>query len=147
MPSDPNPAGNPLEHESLPASLTAYAGDYSNGNEQFKVSLNSSENTVSVIRISNGIQNIVLSLFYHDGYLYDQALNRYYFTSIEKQDYLVTFSKEFSCDNILVERLAKIENPIHLRIQINGQQWLRRNIKPYEGLLLDSSNIITILEC
>ena len=45
--------------------------------------------------------------------------------------------------SIGLQKLEQIQSAQQLKIDINGKQWLRRNVKPYEEKALSNSHVIT----
>jgi hypothetical protein len=80
--------------------------------------------------------------FYNNGYFYDDQGNRSYFSTIGGAGYHI-ISTSFGMDMINLQKLDKVQNPQHLKVDMNGKQWLRRNVKPYEGKALSRSHVIT----
>jgi hypothetical protein len=61
---------------------------------------------------------------------------------VDGRGYLVGYSEVLKIDSIELEKLAAIESPQSLEIDLNGKQWLRRNVHSYEGTMFVPSHLI-----
>jgi hypothetical protein len=133
----------PAVPQTIPYQDEVFSGNYFAGDSGvINISFDMEENTVTGTIRKDGTEIPVFSLFYNDGCYYDGKGTLYYFTTVNSQDYLVTTLSELNLDAIALQKLAEIENPQELRVDINGKQWLRRNVKPFEGAMLYSTHVV-----
>jgi CubicO group peptidase (beta-lactamase class C family) len=132
----------PLEHQNIPDELRVFDGYYiGDVGMLFKVSFVLQKITVTGYDTSTGNETPVVSLFYNNGYFSDDQGNRSYFSTIDGSHYHII--SRFGMDMINLQRLNKVQNPRSLKIDMNGKQWLRRNVKPFEGKALSRSHVVT----
>lgn len=121
----------PLQPQSIPEQYAVFGGYYA---PLMRISFDFKENTVSLLAIEQGIETHASSLFYHDGYFYDNRGGRSYFISIDGQDYFVSSGFNNMIDMITAQKLKKLDKPQSLRIDIDGKQWLIRNARRFDGI-------------
>jgi hypothetical protein len=123
----------PLEVEPVPSEYKAFEGYYggSSGN-LYQVQIDEESNSVNIFSFNDGQMIPAVSFFYKNGYLYDENVSKSkcYFSTLGDQNYFVYSS--FDMDFLYMEKLEALDEPKSLMIGINGVQWLRRNVKPYE---------------
>lgn len=127
----------PAEPQAIPKEYTGFEGYYSSGNNLVKVAIDLKENTVNLSTLKRGVETPAGSLIYNGGYLYDETGERSYFTAVGDKQYYVGSS---AVDNIQAEKLVKLADPQSLRIDMNGKQWVRRNVKPFESISIASGH-------
>ncbi|MDD5702027.1 MAG: serine hydrolase [Dehalococcoidales bacterium] len=132
----------PLEHQAMPPEDTRYSGYYSTGDNIVRISFNTENNTVTGNTLKYGVETPTLSLFYNNGYYVNPSGSRSYFITIDGKDYLVGNQSKYGLDMVAVQKLAEQENPQKLRIDIDGKQWLRRNVKPFEAAMLNIAHVV-----
>jgi len=132
----------PPEPQAIPGGDISFEGYYTNGTDTLRISFDTEENTVTGYTLKNGEETPMLSLFYNNGYYIDKTGSRYYFTTIDGKDYLITNVSKFNLDMVAMQKLAEPEPPQSLRIDVNGKQWLRRNMKPYESPMFYISYVV-----
>jgi len=123
----------PPQPQDIPAQYAAFDGYYI---PLMRISFDFTENTVSLLAIEQGRETQTSSLFYSDGYFYDNSGGRFYFISIDGHDYFVSSAAIFNntIDLIHAQKLKKLDKPQSLRIDINTKQWLIRNAKRFDGI-------------
>ena len=132
----------PLEPQAIPHADTNFGGYYSNGDNIIEISFNTEKNTVTGNILNNGKETPLLSLFYNNGFYISAEGDRYYFITVDNKDYLVRNIPKYGLDMVLIQKMAQLENPQTLRIDVNGKQWLRRNIEPFEATMFIKSYIV-----
>jgi len=132
----------PLEPQAIPPEDTHYGGYYSSGDNIVRISFNTDKNTVTGNILNDGKETPMLSLFYNNGYYINAAGDRYYFITVNNKDYLVRNVLKYGLDMVFMQKMAQLENPGRLRIDVNGKQWLRRNVKPFEATMFTRSYVV-----
>jgi hypothetical protein len=138
MDDKPSPVSKPPQPQSIPPQYAVFEGYFA---PLMRISFNLKANTVDVIVIEKGTEMLTSSLYYSDGYFYDAAGKKSYFTSVDGQDYYVSVSG-FDTDMITAQKLKKIDKPQSLKINVNGQLWLIRNAKPFDGIFMATTTHI-----
>ncbi len=81
-----------------------------------------------------------MCLYYSEGAFYSDD-SQLYFATVDGEQYAVMKSS-IGFDMVYMHRLPAIEAPCSMAIEMNGKQWLRRNVKPFEGALLADSHLV-----
>jgi CubicO group peptidase (beta-lactamase class C family) len=133
----------PPEQHNIPRELKMFEGYYIGERGMlFKIAFELQKATVTGYHSSTGKENSIVSLFYNSGYFNDDQGIRSYFSTVSGAIYHI-ISTSFGMDLINLQKLDEVQNPQHLKIDMNGKQWLRRNVKAFEGKTLSSSHVIT----
>ncbi|MCX5796704.1 MAG: serine hydrolase [Elusimicrobia bacterium] len=125
----------PMEPQKIPAEELKFGGYYSSG-KLAQISFDKDKNAVTVYALQGEEKTPKLSLIYNGGYYYDKDGHKFYFASIDGKDYLAAYSPALQTDSIVMQRLDALKNPRSLKTDMDGKQWLRRNVYPFEGLYL-----------
>lgn len=128
MSSKPTPVARPPQAQPIPAQYAGFEGYFA---PLQRIAFDMKANTVTMYAINAGVESPVNSLIYHDGYFYDAKGIPSYFASVDGQDYLVSKVPLWGLDNVVAQKLKKIDKPVALRADLNGKLWLMRNTKPF----------------
>jgi CubicO group peptidase (beta-lactamase class C family) len=132
----------PVLPQALPEDYAKYDGYYvgSSGNLS-RICVDSENDRVNIHSFINGEMLPAATFYYNNGNLYDEPFNEnyYYFLSTENKDYLMLSA--LGTDYLYMEKLEALSNPRSLIIDIEGKQWLRRNVRPFEINTLASNHI------
>lgn len=128
----PGSISKPRQPQQIPPQYAAFSGYYA---PPMKISFDLKENVVRVMGIENGIEKQTSSLYYNDGYFYDDAGLESYFTSFDGEYFYVSASG-LNINMIKAQKLKTIDKPVSLKFDINGKLWLIRNAKPIDGVFL-----------
>jgi CubicO group peptidase (beta-lactamase class C family) len=134
------PISAPATPESIPAQYASFQGYYS---LHYCISVDFDANIcyLGVFDSGSGVWQSV-PLYYCDNYFYTETGVRFYLVSVDEQDYLLASI----CNNRLYvvygQRIREVDNPLTLSIDINGEQWLRRNVQPFEALTYAPSHMV-----
>ena len=128
---------------SIPASYTAFQGYYA---PKFNVTFDFTSNICHVATLEGTGASAPLDLTYHgDYFLASDESTKLKFVTVDGENCLLV-----SCIGNLVytiygEQLTQLQTPLSLSTDINGAQWLRRNIGPYEQTppTLSPSHVVT----
>lgn len=123
----------PPEAQKLPKGYASFGGYYANDSECDQIVFDMEKNTVTLNKLKGEEKTPGLSLIYNNGYFYNKDGGRFYFTSIGGEDYFVCpfIGKT---DVIGLQKVKLAEKPQSLKIDMNGKQWLRRNVYPFESV-------------
>ena len=135
-------AKRPLTAQPFPPELVTYEGYYSNGNNLLRIKLDPAQNRLLLYITNEGQEVEMASALYNDGY-FDAKGTKYYFTTVDDRHYLVEFSAKYKIDTIAAQKIQPVISPITLTAVVDGRQWLRRNAKAYEGLILTAGHVLT----
>jgi hypothetical protein len=133
------PVSKPPTPQTIPSQYASFEGFYLTN---FNVSFNLGENACTFAVVVNGQVVQSSPMTYRDGYFYGPTGNRFAFISIDGQDYLVTWAFGNNMATIVGQKLQKLDNPLSLKIDINGTQWLRRNVRPFEAMSATASHFL-----
>lgn len=124
----------PPKPEKIPQNLATYAGYYGGDGKLCKVVFDMDKNTVSLTMLKEGKKASELPLIYNNRYFHDAGGKRYYFTSYNRQDYLINCADLVKIDMISMQKVKPLEKPQNLKITMDNKLWLRRNVSPIEGM-------------
>ena len=126
----------PVKGQPIPAELKSFEGYYSDGKGVVRLSLDLAQGTLTTYRTEGGVETPVLSAVYYDGYFYRNGSlkgPKFYLSAQADKRYFVIHVASFGGDGIDTEKIEPVAAPAQLVAPIDGQRWLRRNVKPYEG--------------
>lgn len=122
----------PPAQQPLPASYAKYAGFYGGDTQAFKLDLDFDNNVVDLTILKNGMARGPVPLTYRDGSLYLASGTEFKLISAEGRDMILS-----AVDGGYMtfgQKLTPVAQPRSLEPGIDGVQWLRRNVKPYEAM-------------
>jgi CubicO group peptidase (beta-lactamase class C family) len=135
----------PFTPEKIPQDLASYAGYYAGENKIGTIAFDMNKNTAVLTMLKEGEKASEVSFVYNKGYFHDAVGNSYYFTSINKQDYLVNCIDAQKVDMISMQKVKSLEKPQSLKIGMDRKLWLRRNVSPIEGMGGTDSHMVKSL--
>lgn len=131
----------PPKPEVIPDEYAAYCGYYLlTGGGLANVSLDREANRFRVSSVLGGMEVPAMCLYYSEGAFYSDD-SQLYFATVDGEQYAVMKSS-IGFDMVYMHRLPAIEAPCSMAMEMNGKQWLRRNVKPFEGALLADSHLV-----
>ncbi len=135
----------PLQPQAAAKELKSYEGYYCNGIDLQRIELEQEKGLLQRYAIEDAAKTALPMLLHNAGRFYSgkkDDKNALYFTSVEGTSYLMNSVALFGVDMIACEKLATLSEPKRLGIDVDGRQWLRRNVKAYEGTMGASGHII-----
>ncbi len=126
----------PPEAQKLPQDHASFSGYYANNTKIFQIVFDTDKNSATIFSFEKQGKIPATTLVYHDGYYHDTKGNRHYFTSTGGESYLVSHNSTFGIDAIIVQKVKAMEKPQSLKIDMDGRVWLRRNVSPFESVML-----------
>ena len=133
----------PVKAQALPDTYQEYAGFYV-GSEGvlYKVDLDIPKGKLIAYSLENGGKKEILAAAYGNSYFHTADDSAYYFATVDGSRYFISCGR---VDAVLwqkIEPLKASERAV-LAVDVDGQQWLRRNVKAYEGPLYASTHVVT----
>ena len=139
MQKDPTPEVTPTVPQTIPAKYTAFEGYYA---PCYKISFDFQANACMLTVLSNDGTTPSIPLAYRDGYFYTAEGGKFSFVSVDGHNYLVASIFNDMAHMVFAEQLQPLNNPQSLSINVNGAEWLRRNVEPFEALSLAPPHIV-----
>ncbi len=137
------PVTKPPEPQPLPADFAAYEG-YWIGSLTFRLSVDTENDVVNMITIDKGVETSTMSLQYLDGHFVTASGKSFSFVTVDGTRYLTLEIFNNVVHYLVAQQLPPIGNPVSLQEDINGKQWLRRNVMPVEkDSMVASTSIAT----
>jgi hypothetical protein len=120
----------PQAAECIPAEYAKFEGYYA---PQYKISFDFTTNTCVLTYLLTNGASYPLTLVYSDGYFYTADWStKFVFIIVDGQNYMVVSCIGNLLFTVWGQQLPKLDNPLSLSIDLNGEQWLRRNVERYE---------------
>jgi CubicO group peptidase (beta-lactamase class C family) len=139
--SNETPVSKPPEPQSIPEHYASFAGYYTTN---YHISFDFEAGICNLASLSNGVEQQLTPLVYRDNYFYTSDYSvKFSLISVDGQYYLVNFAMKDRFPNVVGQKLQTLDNPLNFETDINGSQWLRRNVKPFEGITSATTHIIT----
>ncbi len=132
MKKEPKAVTPPVKAQPVPDGLKAYEGYYTNGNALYKMALDMEKGVLTVYNVEGATETPVVTGVYNNGYFHAKG-ELLYFTVSGDRRYFVKHDPAWMVDTIGGEKIEPIAAPVQLAVQVEGQKWLRRNAKPFEG--------------
>ncbi len=150
----PFKAEKPVEAQKVPADILKFAGIYAKDMAPFKITFNKDETGFDIYPLTPIVKDKkpgvnkkpsdkrenekpavepVISYVYNGGIFHNhKEESKCYFNIINGRQYLVLHKiKTYGVDMIGYQKLDEIKNPVSLKTDLTGLQWLVRNEKPY----------------
>ena len=121
----------PPEPQPIPAEYQSFAGSYCGNKNSVRLSIDLSRNVAEIVIVKGGAASAPQQLTYRDGSFYMKNGTELRPVSAGGRQCIIT--KEWGKAYIAYQqRLPEVAAPQALASDINGRQWLRRNVKPFE---------------
>jgi hypothetical protein len=131
----------PAKAEPIPAELKAFEGYYFSSGTLTRIALDMEKGTLTGYKVEGKTETPQLSAVYNSGYFHkDEA--KVYFAAIDGRRYFVQHAPSFKADAISGEKIEPVAEPKELAIAIDGQKWLRRNAKAFEGSMAAAGYVV-----
>jgi len=130
----------PIAPQPLPADYVKYNGYYGSEDKAYMVTVDTAQNMVNITFLINGVAANTLPMTYNGGMLYLQGKPLFKMMSAGGRDaVLVSADGGFM---VFCQKLQPLAQPQSLSMNIDGKQWVRRNVKPFEGIGMDGKEIV-----
>jgi CubicO group peptidase (beta-lactamase class C family) len=130
----------PPEPQRLPEDHASFSGFYAGQTGLGQVVFDTERNIATLYSFKEQEKTPAITLTYNNGYYHDAKGNRFYFTNIGGEGYLVNCPSMVKVDTIMMQKVKAIEKPRNLRINMDGKVWLRRNVSPFESVMAVESH-------
>ncbi|MHB8773348.1 MAG: serine hydrolase domain-containing protein [Syntrophales bacterium] len=140
VPGQEKPFPLPVRAQKLPQEQCSFRGYYAAGAKLGQFLFDADKNRVSFSILKGQEKVPAFTLVYNDGYYHDAEGNRSYFTETGGEGYFVSSVASVGLDMIGMQRVKPLEKPQSLRIDMDGRVWLRRNVRPSEGIMAVDSH-------
>ncbi len=120
----------PPQPQPIPSGYLELGGIYASKNSSFQISFSPDGSSAELTVIKGGAKAKPISLTYYDGFLHAGS-TKFKLISVDGRDCFVTteWGKLYI---VYGQRLTDLSSPESLVSDIDGVQWLRRNVKPFE---------------
>ena len=115
----------PPQPQKWPPDDISFGGYYANDAKFGQIVFDADKNNVTLFIFKGQEKMPVLTLVYNAGYYHDAQGGRYYFTGIGSEVYLVNSPQWAGIDVIAMQKIKTAEKPQKLKIDMDGQVWLR----------------------
>jgi hypothetical protein len=133
------------EAQKLPQGYSSFSGYYANSAKLGQVVFDADKNSATLYGFKEQEKKPEMTLVYNNGYYHDTKGDRYYFTNIGGESYLVNCPAMATIDTIMMQKVKPIEKPQNLKINMDGKVWLRRNAYPFESVMAVDSHFVKSL--
>jgi len=140
----------PIEPETIPQKYASYSGYYAaTGGDLRQITFDMRKNIFTAHNVKGGTPDIIY--VYSNGHFTDKdgaqkdSVAYLDFVSIDGEDYLTVRTTQNQADQIILQKVKTIDNPQSLKIDVDGKQWLQRNVNPFVDAADASSHITTSL--
>jgi hypothetical protein len=130
----------PPEAQKLPSGHVSFSGYYASESKFGQVVFDEDKETATLYSFKEQEKAPAITLVYNNGYYHDTEGNRFYFTSIGGESYLVNCPSMARIDMIGMQKVKPIGKPQSLKINMDGKVWLRRNVSPFESIMAVESH-------
>jgi hypothetical protein len=131
----------PPAAQPVPAGYVKFNGYYGSEDKVYKLTADTAQNLVLLTPVVGGVEGDPYATTFLNGDLCIQGRPLFKIISVGGRDVvLVNADGGFMT---FCQKLEPLSNPQSLELDINGMQWVRRNVKPFEALSMDAKEIIT----
>jgi len=134
------PVPVPPKAQKLPQDHASWSGYYANGAVLGKVVFDAEKDTATLYAFKGQEKVPAGTFIYNNGYYHDNEGNRYYFTRVDNEVYFVSCPSGAGIDMIMMQKVKPLEKPRSLKIDMDNKAWLRRNVGPFEGVMIVESH-------
>ncbi len=136
------PQQPPLKALPAPLELKEYEGYYCDGNELVRMEIDLEKGLLKRYALEGSTETALPAIVYNGGQFHKEN-NAVYFTTVEGKRYFLQRSAIFGVDMVAGQRVEGAAEPKQLNVVVDGKQWLRRNVKAYEGTMGLTGHVIT----
>jgi hypothetical protein len=133
----------PPAPQSIPPEYAALAGYYAGDTSLWMISFDFNENVVRMATMVGDEEVKSAVLTYRDGHFYTEDNMGFSFISFGGRSYFLTSIFDDMVYMTVGEKVPVAAEPRALGIDINGRNWLRRNVKPFEAMNMTSTHAAT----
>ncbi len=130
----------PPKAQKLPQDHTSWSGYYADGARLGQVVFDAEKDTGTLYAFKGQEKAPAATFIYNNGYYHDNEGNRYYFANVGGESYFVTSPLHAGIDVIVMQKVKPLEKPQSLKSDMDNKAWLRRNVGPFEGIMIVESH-------
>lgn len=123
------------EAQTPPQEEASFSGFYANEHQLTQVVIDGDKKSAALYNFKGHEKSPAMTLIYNNGYYYDPAGNRSYFTSTGGEGFWVSNPLP-AIDAITLQKVKPIGAPKSLKINMDERVWLRRNVPPSESTVI-----------
>lgn len=127
--------------QKMPQDEASFGGYYASDTQLGQVVFDMDKNSATLYHFKEQEKTPAITLVYNNGYYHDTKGNRFYFTNTGGEGCLVSYLPVAKIDTIMMQKVKPIEKPQSLKINMDGKVWLRRNVPPFEAIMLAESHV------
>jgi CubicO group peptidase (beta-lactamase class C family) len=140
VPKEERPVPVPPKAQKLPQGHASWSGYYANGARLGQVVFDAEKNTATLYAFKGQEKAPAGTFIYNNGYYHDSEGNRSYFTEVGGEVYFVNCPLDAGIDMIMMQKVKPLEKPQSLKFDMDNKAWLRRNVGPFEGIMIVESH-------
>jgi CubicO group peptidase (beta-lactamase class C family) len=129
----------PVKGQPIPAELKAFEGYYYGGS-LLRMAFYMEKGTLTVYRVEDKTETPQFTAAYNDGYFHKDG-GKVYFAAVDGRRYFVRYDNTWKVDMIGAEKVEPAA-PAQLAAAVDGQIWLRKNAKAFEGTAASAGNVV-----
>jgi CubicO group peptidase (beta-lactamase class C family) len=129
----------PVKAQPIPAELKAFEGYYYGGT-LLRMALDMEKGTLTVYRVADKTETPQFTAAYNDGYFHRDD-GKMYFAAIDGRRYFARYADGWKVDMIGAEKVEPAA-PAQMAAPVDGQLWLRKDAKAFEGTAAAVGNIV-----
>ncbi len=123
----------PPEGGKIPDSEASFAGYYAAGATLLKIEFDFKSNRLTVKNCNIDGDSVKGGYSYLDDTYFNDRGERFYFKSSNGNSYIVSSNPIFGLDNVMFQKANPRKNPVRLKVNMDGRQWLWRNTSPFDS--------------
>jgi CubicO group peptidase (beta-lactamase class C family) len=135
--------GPPPAPQPLPAGYEAFAGMYAEAGDLYRISVDRETNTVTKQTMYGDEVADEDTMTYRDGMLTGTDGASHALIAVGGRRYFLNTVFEDRLFMTKAEKIEAVAEAVALKEDINGAQWLRRNAKPFEEVVMMYAHILT----
>lgn len=133
IPQEEKTLSLPVKSEPIPAKYVSYNGYYVGTNGAVtKISIDTKNNTLTSHSVFGQTPDSVY--VYRNGHFTNEELKDtgyLDFVAIDSNEYGVFHSVSTGTDMLILQKAKAVQKPVSLKINIDGKEWLQKNVNPY----------------
>ncbi len=132
----------PPQPQPVPASFQAFEGFYA-GERSFRLAYDAATSSLTLHTLENGLEGATAPLYYVDGQFANANGTQFALITVDGNRYVVAAVYSGLLYMMVAQEAPPATSPVSLEMDMSGTTWLRRNTKPFEGMSLDDSHIVS----
>jgi len=130
----------PPKAQKLPQDHISWRGYYANGARLGQVVFDAEKDTAALYAFKGQEKAPAATFIFNNGYYHDNEGNCSYFAKVGNEVYFVNCPSGAGIDMIAMQKVKPLEKPQSLKFDMDNKAWLRRNVGPFEGIMIVESH-------